>query len=103
MAYRKDGSFKLQELTIDELIDIINRNGCAWHDHNIVLELQRRAGDEGYIKSTETLATIDIDILEEWLWELGFDFDGTDEGNIIRTTPITDAEVDAWLGGVRHG
>lgn len=103
MAYRKDGSFTLPELTNDELIDIINRNICAWRDHSILLELQRRAGDEGDIEPTETLYTIDPDILDEWLSELGFGFDGTDECNIVRKVPITDAEVDAWIGGARNG
>ena len=95
MAIRKDGSFRWPELTNEELVQKLNENSLHWLNHDVLVDLMRRVHDDGDIEPDAVLDDLPIEIVDEWLYELGFE--PNDDGQYVHIVGMTDAEVDEWL------
>lgn len=89
---REAGGKTAAEMTTDELVTFVNKYGIN-SPAPVLDELRKRAGDEG--EPIKYCVQVDYDMLEEWLWELGYHMD--EEGHWVKIVPLTDSEVEEWL------
>ena len=99
MPRRPDGSFVLQELTTDELVDWINSTGStAWQIPQVLEELCKRA--DCYYEAGQRLDDLTVEQTDEIMYELGYEPDGDTYRHIVG---LTDAEVDEWMRSIETG
>ena len=100
MPRRPDGSFKIDELTTDELVELINRaESTAWQIPQVLEELCKRA--DCYYEAGQRLDDLTIEQIDEIMYELGYEPD--DEGTYLHILGLTDAEVDEWMRSIETG
>lgn len=96
---RTDGSFRLNELTLEELVERMNTNPCAWSEPWMLAELCRRA--DCYYEEGSRIENLTIEQLDEIMYDLGYEPD--DEGTYRHIAGMTDTEVDEWMQSIETG